>query len=139
MTISAYLTFDGTCRQAFEFYRSVFGTEFRAFLTFGDSPVIDGVPTGKKEEVMHCTLPVGSGVLMGSDQGNVESELTIGNNFSLSLDADNEDQCQEWFARLSEGGSVTMPLQDTFWGSYFGRCTDRFGINWMISFERNVQ
>lgn len=139
VTISTYLTFDGNCREAFEFYRSVFGTDFRIFMTFGDAPDAEDFPGAKREEVMHCTLPIGPGVLMGSDLGDESANLTIGNNFSLSVDAEDEDQCEEWFARLSEGGLVTMPLQDTFWGSYFGQCTDRFGINWMISFERNGQ
>ena len=136
MTISTYLTFDGNCREAFEFYRSIFGTDFHVFTTFGEGPESEGFAKEKEDEVMHCSLPIGSGVLMGSDRGDSSKELTVGNNFSLSVDADSEEQCVEWFTQLARDGTVTMPLQDTFWGSHFGMCTDKFGINWMITYEK---
>lgn len=136
MTISTYLTFDGNCREAFEFYRTVFGTDFHVFTTFGEGPDSAGFAKEKKDEVMHCSLPIGTSVLMGSDRGDSSSELTVGNNFSLSVDADSEEQSVEWFTQLARDGTVTMPLQDTFWGSYFGMCTDKFGINWMVVYEK---
>ena len=136
MTINTYLTFAGECRAAFEFYRSVFGGDFLFMQTFADGPADMPVPDDAKDLIMHVTLPVGSGVLMGSDTYEPLSPLpTKGSNFSLSLGPDSKEQADELFAKLSDGGRVTMEMQDQFWGAYFGTCTDRFGINWMINCE----
>lgn len=134
MTINAYLTFGGDCRAAFEFYRSVFGGEFLSIQTFADGPADMGAPEEANDLIMHVTLPVGSGVLMGSDTIEQFSPAPVtGTNFSLSLGPDSREQADDLFAKLSDGGRVTMPMQDQFWGSYFGTCTDRFGIGWMIN------
>ncbi len=134
MTINAYLTFAGECRAAFEFYRSVFGGDFLFMQTFGDGPAEMQAPEEAKDLIMHVTLPVGGGVLMGSDTIEQFSPLPVqGTNFSLSLGPDSKQQADELFAKLSDGGRVTMPMQDQFWGAYFGTCTDRFGIGWMIN------
>ena len=134
MTINAYLTFAGECRAAFEFYRSVFGGDFLFMQTFADGPADMGAPEEAKDLIMHVTLPVGGGVLMGSDTIEQLSPPPVkGTNFSLSLGPDSREQADELFAKLSEGGRVTMPMQDQFWGAYFGTCTDRFGIAWMIN------
>ncbi len=136
MTINAYLTFAGDCRAAFEFYRSVFGGDFLFMQTFGDGPAAMGTPAQAKDLIMHVTLPVGSGVLMGSDTMEQFSPLPVtGTNFSLSVAPDSKEQADELFAKLSDGGRATMAMQDQFWGAYFGTCTDRFGINWMINCE----
>ena len=85
---------------------------------------------------MHVSLPVGSSVLMGSDRGpEFGPPLVAGNNFSISIQGQSREHCDEVFARLSAGGKATMPLQEMFWGAYYGMCTDRFGINWMINYE----
>ena len=134
MSLNIYLTFDGNCREAFEFYRSVFGGDFAAFQTFADGP--DDMPVGEEEKanVMHVSLPIGDSVLMGSDNSSFGPPLSIGNNFSVSIVGQSREHCDEVFAKLSAGGSVTMPLQETFWGSYYGMWTDRFGINWMVNY-----
>ena len=135
MSLNTYLTFDGNCREAFEFYRSVFGGEFQTFQTFGDGPPDMPVPEGEKDRVMHVSLPVGSSVLMGSDSATgFGPPVVVGNNFSVSIDVESRERCDEVFAALSAGGNVLMPLQETFWGSYFGHWTDKFGINWMASY-----
>ena len=82
---------------------------------------------------MHVSLPIGSGVLMGSDRGSFGPPIVTGNNFSLSVAPDSKEEADSLFAKLSDGGQVTMPMQDMFWGSYYGMCTDKFGINWMIN------
>ena len=148
MSLNPYLTFDGNCREAFGFYRSVFGTEFRVLSTFADAPDDMEVPDADRDKVMHVSLPIGSSVLMGSDRSMREASpsrspaegsnpdgppLVVGNNFSISLAAQGREESDEIIGKLSDGGAVTMPMQETFWGSYFGTCTDRFGINWMIS------
>ena len=131
MNVNTYLTFQDNCRQAFEFYRSVFGGEFTDLQSFRDGPDM-GVPEGELDLVMHVSLPIGSGVLMGSDRASFGSPLTTGNNFSLSIAPDSKEEADALLAKLSDGGQVTMPMQDMFWGAYFGMCTDRYGINWML-------
>ena len=136
MTISTYLTFGGDCRAAFEFYRSVFGGEFTVMQTFGDGPPDMGVPEQDRGLIMHVSLPIGAGVLMGSDAVAAFSPAPVtGTNFSLSVAPDSREQADSLLAQLSAGGTVTMPLQDMFWGSYFGSCTDKFGISWQINYD----
>lgn len=136
MHFDTYLTFDGNCREAFEFYREVFGGKFTFISTFGEGPPDMGIPEEEKDRLMHVSLPIGSNVLMGSDTSHIFGPTpVVGGNYSISVAADSREQCDELFAGLSAGGSDIMPLQDQFWGSYFGRLTDKFGINWMISFD----
>ena len=135
MSLSTYLTFDGNCRDAFKFYRSVFGGEFTTLQTFADGPPDMQVPEAVQDRIMHGSLPVGTSVLMGSDR--VEGfgpPFVAGNNFSIALAPQSRAQCDEWFAALSSGGSVAMPLAETFWGAYYGLLTDRFGVNWMVNY-----
>ena len=136
MTLSTYLTFDGNCREAFEFYRSVFGGDFEVIQTFGDGPDGMPVPEDERDRVMHVSYPIGSSVLMGSDSLSSSPEPTqIGNNFSISYLSISREETDELFAGISEGGVVVAPLEEMFWGSYFGACTDKFGINWQFNCE----
>ena len=138
MTINTYLTFHDNCRAAFEFYRSVFGGEFLFMQTFADGPTDAEdfqVPDDKKDLIMHVTLPIGSGVLMGSDSAGFGPGVSAGNNFALSLSPDTREQADELFAKLSADGEVEMPMQEMFWGAYFGSFTDKFGIRWQINYE----
>lgn len=135
MSLSTYLTFDGNCREAFEFYRSVFGGEFTAFQTFAAAPLDMPVPEAEKDRVMHVSLPIGSSVLMGSDSASgFGPPVVVGNNFSIAIEAESRAHCDEVFGKLSAGGKVLMPLQETFWGAYYGLWTDKFGINWMANY-----
>ncbi len=139
MHVQTYLTFDGNCREAFEFYREVFGGEFGMLLTFADGPPELNIPENEQGRVMHMSLPIGSSVLMGSDSSNAFGPPPqMGDNFSLSVAADSREHCDELFAKLSPGASGVIPMQDQFWGSYFGRLTDKFGIGWQISFENRA-
>lgn len=134
-TLNTYLNFNGNCRQVFDFYRSVFGTEFSIIQTFRDAPSDIGIAEPDLDKVMHVSLPIGSGVLMGSDiPSQFAPAPTVGNNFSLSFCPDSREEADRIFGELSQGGSVTFPMQDQFWGAYFGACTDRFGINWQVNF-----
>ena len=135
MSLNPYLTFDGNCREVFEFYRSVFGGEFSALQTYADGPPDMGVPDAEKDLIMHVSLPIGSSVLMGSDRSAVFGPPPVaGSNFSISLSADSKEQCDSLFDKLSDGGTAKMPMQEMFWGDYFGHWTDKYGINWMINF-----
>ena len=136
MALSIYLNFNGDCREAFEFYRSVFGGEFDNIRTFGDGADDFLVPENERAHVMHVSLPIGDSVLMGSDTPSWSPEpAQIGNNFAISYAPGDRAETDDLFARISEGGTVTMPLEDMFWGAYFGSCTDRFGINWQFHCE----
>ena len=136
--LSIYLNFNGNCREAFDFYRTVFGGEFAVLETFRNMP--PGEISMQEEEldkVMHVSYPIGSSVLMGSDvPSGFGPPHVSGNNFSVSVSPESREEANRIFGALSEGGNVTMELQDMFWGSYFGSCTDRFGVNWQVNCEQ---
>ncbi len=137
--VNAYLTFDGNCGEAFDFYRSVFGGDFPMVGKFGDMPPQEGMPEMSddvKNRIMHITLPISSEtVLMGSDTIPGTNDHQIGNNISLSIDTDSKEEADRIFNALSAGGKVTMALAETFWGAYFGMWTDKFGISWMVNYD----
>ncbi len=136
MSLSPYLTFDGNCGEAFEFYKSVFGGEFTVRQTFGDGPPEMGVSDEDKNKVMHVSLPIGDSVLMGSDTaGGYGLAYAPGNNFSISYAPTTKADADRIFTMLKEGGTETMAMQDTFWNAYFGMCTDKFGIQWMVNVD----
>ena len=138
-TVNTYLTFDGNCEEAFLFYQAVFGGEFVDKSKFGEMPPQEGMPSlseADKNRILHITLPISDEtILMGSDTMPGIHNLNIGNNFSLSLNVDSKEEASQLFSKLSVGGVVTMPLEDTFWGAYFGMWTDKFGINWMVNYD----
>jgi PhnB protein len=143
-TVNVYLNFDGNCKEAFDFYKSVFGGEFPYIGYYKDMPPQEGMPPMPAEEgnkIMHVSLPVSRETsLMGSDVGGEwATKLTKGNNFSISINADTKAEADRLFNGLSVGGKVTMPMEKTFWGSYFGMFTDKFDINWMVSFDEQPQ
>lgn len=137
-TLNPYLTFLGNCEEAFNFYKSVFGGEFGYIGRFSEMPAQEGQPPmsdADKNKIMHVSLPISKEcILMGSDTGGEwASQTIIGTNFSLSLNVDSNEEADKFYKALSAGGRETMPMANTFWGSYFGMLTDKFGINWMIS------
>lgn len=143
-TVNIYLTFDGNCKDAFEFYRSVFGGDFPYVGTYGEMPPQEGAPPVSdelKDRIMHISLPISKEtVLMGSDTGGEWGPpLKMGNNFSISVNTDSKEKADTLFAKLSDEGHVIMDMDNTFWGDYFGMCTDKFGINWMVSFNEAHQ
>ena len=135
--INIYLTFDGNCEQAFNFYKSVFGGEFVQISRFGDMPPNPNYPVKEedKNKVMHVALPIGKdSILMGSDTATgFGDKLKMGNNFSISVNQDSPKEADILFEKLSKGGTVKMPMGKMFWGDYYGMFTDKFGLNWMIS------
>lgn len=138
-TINPYLHFMDNSEQAFNFYKSVFGGEFATVMKYGDMPGCDEMQLSDvdKAKIMHIALPIGNEtVLMASDSIAASGQThTAGNNFSISVSVDSRDEADSVFRGLAEGGKETMPLQDTFWGSYFGMLEDRFGINWMVNYD----
>ena len=140
MTLSTYLTFDGKCGPAFDFYKSVFSGDFAVRSTFADAPPDMNVKDTDRDRIMHVSLPIGDSVLMGSDTTSEHGgPVTMGNNFSVSFSPKTKEEADRVFGKLAEGGSVTMKLQNTFWGAYFGMCTDKFGIQWMVNVDLQGQ
>lgn len=144
-TVNIYLTFDGNCREAFGFYKSVFGGDFPYVGTFGEMPPQEGMPPideELKDKIMHISLPISQEtMLMGSDAGGEwGANFKLGTNYTISISTDTKTEADRIFSELSAGGQITMPLADTFWGDYFGMFIDKFGINWMMSFnDKNKQ
>ncbi|GAB3522629.1 VOC family protein [Emticicia fontis] len=138
-TVNVYLTFEGNCEAAFNFYKSVFGGEFASVNRFKEMPPQEGMemPEEDGDKLMHISLPISQqATLMGSDTGGQWARKTVfGNNFSLSINTDSKEEADHLFNELSADGTQTMPMNQTFWGSYYGMLTDKFGINWMISFD----
>ena len=137
--INPYLNFDGKTEEAFNFYKQVFGGEFAVFQRIKDAPGSEQSPAHEQNRIMHVALPIGKQtILMGSDtMESMGHKLAIGNNISISVSADSESEADKIFKGLSSGGKVTMPLEKTFWGSYFGMLIDKFGVHWMVSFDYN--
>lgn len=134
MKLNPYLNFDGNAEEAFKFYQTVFGGE----LFVQKMETVPGleIPDNEKDRAMHVALPIGKDQhLMASDclpsQGHV---LNVGNNNYISISPDSREEADRIFNRLSAGGKIEMPMEDMFWGDYFGSFIDKFGICWMISF-----
>ena len=137
--VSAYLNFAGNTEEAFNFYKSVFNTEFAAPIMYNrDIPPHLGLPElpeNEKGKVMHACLPILGGFqLMGTDVlESMGHQLKIGNNITINLEPDTREETERLFKALSEGSTQMAPLQDMFWGSYWGTCLDRYGIRWMFN------
>jgi len=138
--VCTYLNFSRNTEEAFNFYRSVFGGEFSGggIGRIGDVPFQKGMPQIAEEDknlVMHIELPiVGGHVLMGTDAPeSMGFHLNFGNNVHISLEPDTKSETEKLFKALSAGGTVTMELQQMFWGAYYGSCTDKYGVQWMFN------
>lgn len=138
-TINPYLTFNGNCEEAFLFYKSVFGGQFGYIGRFKEMPPMDGYTISEAEGnmIMHVSLPISKEtILMGSDSSEKFGQATvIGNNYSISINTASRADADRLYNGLAVGGNTTMPMAKTFWGSYFGMLTDKFGIQWMVSFD----
>lgn len=138
-SVSTYLNFARSTEEAFNFYRSVFGTEFQGEISrFGEMPPVPGqppVPDADRNLVMHIALPIlGGHMLMGTDAPeSMGFRLTQGNNVYINLEPDSRAETDRLFKALGEGGNVEMGLAEQFWGDYFGSLTDRFGTHWMLN------
>jgi PhnB protein len=138
--VSTYLNFTRNTEEAFNFYRSVFGGEFSGsgINRFRDIPPTEGMPSlaeNEKDLIMHIELPIlGGHVLMGTDTPeSMGFTVNFGNNVHISLEPDTKAETRRLFAALSEGGKITMDLQVMFWGAYYGSCTDKYGVQWMLN------
>jgi PhnB protein len=133
--INPYLNFNGNTEEAFNFYKAAFGGEFAALMRFKDTPGCEHMPEVEQNHIMHIALPIGSTMLMGTDVPKSMEQVTFGSNSSLCVSVESRDEADRVFKALSEGGKVTMPMEDMFWGDYFGSFFDKYGVQWMISFN----
>ena len=139
--INPHINFNGNAEEAFNFYKAAFGGEFTHVGRFKDMPQDPNfqLDSSDQNNIMHISYPIGNTTLMGSDtSGEWVKGFIEGNNFSVSINTDSKDEADRLFNALSENGKVTMPMNKTFWNSYFGMFTDQFGIQWMVSFDANT-
>jgi PhnB protein len=132
MQLEPYLFFHGRCEEALNFYQRCLGGEITSLSRFAGSPMEQEVDAGYREKVMHANFVAGDVKFMASD-GNPGSPPDGEDDIALSLATDDAAEGERVFNALAEGGAVTMPLQDAFWGERFGSLTDRFGVQWLVS------
>jgi len=133
MHVNPYLTFNGNCKEAFEFYEKAFGTKITFLMKNGDSPMADQGPAGWNDKVLHVAIKIGETMVFGSDTLPAHYRTPAG--MSVSVDVKTVPEAEQIFAALSEDALITMPLQEVFWAQRFGMLTDRFGTPWMLNCE----
>ena len=135
--VNVYLNFAGTTEEAFQFYQSVFGGEFTGLMRMKDAPGTEYLSPEDAGRIMHIAFKsVDNLVLHATDAlESMGHPLTVGNNFNLMVEVSSKAEADKFFNALSAGGQIGMPMEDTFWGDYYGSLTDRFGIQWMIDYE----
>jgi PhnB protein len=135
-TINPYLNFNGKTEDAFNLYKKIFGGEFTTLQRIKDTPMAKDFPANEQNKIMHVALPIGKNILMASDiLESMGHKLTNGNNYSISVNATSKKEAESIFNQLAEGGIITMPMKVEFWGALFGMVNDKFGIQWMVSFD----
>ena len=135
MHLNPYLIFNNNCREAFAFYEKALDASIRTVMTWGDGPMASEMPPEMHEKVMHAELDIGGFTLMGSDAGPGASYEGI-KGCNVVINADNAEDAERMFAALSEGGEISMPMEETFWALRFGVLVDRFGAPWMINCDK---
>jgi PhnB protein len=134
MQLTPYLNFNGQCKAAFQFYEQCLGGKIVAMFTYGETPAAEHVTPESRDRIIHARLLVGEAVLMGSDSPPEYFEEMKG--MSVSLQIDDPAEAERIFHALADGGSVRMPIEETFWAARFGMLVDRFGTPWMINCEK---
>lgn len=130
MKMRVHLNFQGNCAEAFDFYTKVFKASNPFRITYGEAPAESPVPPDWKGKVMHASIPIGEGLLMGCDAPPGTSPPLGG--FQVCVETPDEAEVRRMYDALKEGGGIQMPLAPTFWSPLFGMCTDKFGIGWMV-------
>ena len=135
-TITAYLTFNGNCREAMTFYKECLGGELN-MQAVQDSPMAAQMPAAAQAKILHASL-VSNGIEFLATDMIGPSGFAGGNNIALCLNCGSEHDTRKFFKNLADGGQVLHPLEDTFWSALFGMLTDKFGINWMFNYDKNA-
>jgi PhnB protein len=129
--INPYLTFDGTCQEAFTRYHDILGGTIEAMMRYGETPASVHVPSEWRDKIIHARLLIDGQMLMGSDAPPDRREPTKG--MSVALQIESPAEAQRVFEALAEGGTINMPFEKTFWAERFGALVDRYGIPWMVN------
>ena len=133
--VQPYLHFDENCREAMDFYQSLFGG-YLELMPIGDSPAREQFPTDIHHQVLHASLRNGDFGLMASDMCG-QGALIQGNSVQLSLDCSSEEEIRNLYEKLSEGGEILDDLKEQFWGALFAMVMDRYGVRWMLSYDKS--
>jgi PhnB protein len=134
--IKPYISFKGNCKEAMDFYKEKLGAEVLFTQTYGESPMAYKAP-GNGDKIMHCSIKIGDSVLMACDNVFEDHNPTImGNNISLAMGSSDIAHAEKVFEEMSDGATIVMPMQETFWAERFGMLTDKFGINWMFNCDK---
>jgi PhnB protein len=139
--INPYINFNGNTEEAFHFYKSVFGGEFAKIMRFKDLANPE-FPIAEKEanKIMHIALPIGKNILMGNDIPESMGRVNENENRSkISISTESREEADKLFNGLSASGQIEMPIADSPWGSYFGMFRDKYGIEWIVDFDKNYQ
>lgn len=132
--LNPFLRFnDGRCREAMEFYKECFGGEL-AFMTIGESPMAKEMPPEKQHYIVHAELKSKNLIIYGSDM--MRDKALIGDNVGCALNGESEDEIKTIFNKLAQGGEIFCPLGDAFWGALFGMVTDKYGVEWMLNYQK---
>ncbi|WGF92023.1 VOC family protein [Aequorivita marisscotiae] len=133
MRIEANLAFSGNCREAFNFYQEIFGGEIKNTETYENNEI--DIPDNYRNKWQHAELKGKNFTLLGYD-ASPDTPLTDGTNIHLGVDMDTENEAKEAFEKLASSGKIHTSFQKTSWGAQYGRCTDKFGIGWMINYKK---
>lgn len=136
MQLNSYLSFNGNCREAMNFYQQCLGGDL-VFQTIGDSPLADKMPAFIKQHILHATLISGKVIIMATDMVS-EKGLMKGNAVSLMLDCTSEEELRNCYMKLADGGDATHPVHVSFWGALFGNLTDKYGNQWLLHFDSRL-
>lgn len=136
-TLTAYLVFNSNCREAMNYYHDILGGDLK-IMTMGDAPIQDQIPPEAKDLVMHAFLHTPGFDLMASD-GMMGQAPVNGDSVELALSVGAVEDAEKLFSKLSAGGTVKMPIQETFWAHRYGQLADKFGIHWMVSYNKPME
>ena len=134
--INPHINFNGNTEEAFNFYKSVFGGEFAKIMRFKDLASTEfPIPENEANKIMHIALPIGKNFLIGNDVPESMGRTNENENRSkISISAESKEEADKLFNGFSAGGQIEMPIEDGPWGSYFGMCRDKYGIEWIVEF-----
>ena len=134
LEVKPYISFKGNCEEAINFYKERLGAEVLYLGRYGDSPMAG---KGPDDKIMHCSIKIGDSVIMACDNVfEATNPTTIGNNITLAIGTSDIAAADKAFDQMSDGATIVMPMQETFWAQRFGMLTDKFGINWMFNVDK---
>lgn len=139
-TINPYINFNGNAEEAFTFYKSVFGGEFGSLIRFKDLESSEfPVPEHEANKIMRITLPIGDSTLIANDVPESMGRVSENENRSkIAISAQTKEEAEKLFKGLSEGGAIEMPMDESPWGTYFAMFRDKYGIEWTVEFDANI-